>query len=170
MSLVHVKGLQELDKFLQELPVRLEKNVLRGALRAGAKVIQQEAKLNINSVSGETAASIKVRSNAQGGKVTASVYSRYFVAPFLEWGTRPHTITAQLGGALAFGGSLRWSVEHPGIAPYGSKTTIGPHAFLRPALDLRAQDAVVEVGIYMRARLATKHGLDTADIVIGEDQ
>ena len=36
MSNVHIKGGAELNKFLQQLPAKIEQSVLRGALRAGA--------------------------------------------------------------------------------------------------------------------------------------
>ena len=42
---VRIKGLRELNSFLQQLPPKMEKNVLRGALRAGARVVAEEARL-----------------------------------------------------------------------------------------------------------------------------
>lgn len=157
MADVHVKGLSDLNRFLQELPVKLEKNVLRGALRAGAKTILPVAQGNIHPVSGELAASLKTRSNARGGLVTASVYTRVFYAKFVEYGTKPHTITAKNRKGLTVGGLFFQSVDHPGAKP---------RPFLRPALDAQATPAVVAAAEYMRLRLATKHGLDTADIEI----
>lgn len=41
---ITITGLAELEKRLKELPDKLAKNVLRGAVRAGAVVIQKEAK------------------------------------------------------------------------------------------------------------------------------
>ena len=46
MATVHstqVSGLKELHRILDELPARLQNNVLRGAVRAGAKVLQETA-------------------------------------------------------------------------------------------------------------------------------
>jgi HK97 gp10 family phage protein len=43
-DLIHVQGLQELDRKLGQLPLRIRKNVLRRALRAGGKVIGQTAR------------------------------------------------------------------------------------------------------------------------------
>lgn len=42
-NLQHIKGLDEFQRALQQLPQRIAKNVLRGAVRAGAVVLQQEA-------------------------------------------------------------------------------------------------------------------------------
>ena len=46
MADVKVKGLADLNKFLQQLPAKVEQSVLRGALRAGANVVMAEAKAN----------------------------------------------------------------------------------------------------------------------------
>lgn len=167
-DLVHVKGLADLQKFLDQLPAKMEKNVVRGALRAAAKVVLPVAKANIHSVSGDLAASLKIRTGGRGGRVSALVYTRVFYAPMVEWGTRPHTITAKNRRGLSFGGLFFQSVHHPGISPYGAKSAIGPHAFMRPALDTQAGAAVVAAGEYVKKRLATKQGLDTADIGIEE--
>jgi len=42
-----LKGGPELLQLLDQLPKNLERNVIRGGLRAGAKVIQQQAKANV---------------------------------------------------------------------------------------------------------------------------
>jgi len=74
----HIKGLSELNKFLQELPVKIERNVLRGALRAGAaKELLPEAQANLMSAgavrTGALIAGLKVGTRSRGGKVTAYV-------------------------------------------------------------------------------------------------
>lgn len=161
MADVHVKGLAELQKFLDTLPVKVERNILRSALRAGANVVKPAAQANIHSVSGELAASLKVGSRARGGTVTANVSTKVFYAKFVEHGTRPHTISSRDGGALRFGGGFHKSVEHPGI--------VNPHPFMRPALDTQAQAAVVAVGEQIKRRL-TKEGLDVAHVMIEGDE
>ena len=80
-----------------------------------------------------------------------------FVAPWLEYGVGAHQIAAKKGGWMAFGGVFAKSVQHPGIQP---------RPFMRPALDSRAQAAVVAAAEYTKKRLATKHGLDTKDVEI----
>lgn len=182
-DLIHVKGLSDLQKFLDTLAPRLEKNIMRGALRAGAKVILPTAKQNINSISGELAASLKAGSGARGGTVTGYVRTRHYRAKWIEYGTRPHFITVRpedrpnrvtRRGLRAYSirtinrmvdrGSLVIGKNFVGasVAHSGSR----PKPYLRPALDMRASDAVIAVGEYIKNRLATKHGLDTADIAI----
>lgn len=163
MAEFNVKGLADLQKLLNELPAKVERNVMRGALRAGANVIKDEAKRSINSHSGELAKSLKVSARARGGRVTASVRPKgknAYIARFVEYGTRPHKIRAKNGGLL-LGNEFVSEVDHPGARP---------HPFLRPALDSQAKEATVAVGNYIKKRLATKHGMNTADINIEADE
>ncbi len=163
---LNVKGLSALNAFMDQLTPKMERNVCRGGLRAGMNVVKPVAQANIDSISGELAKGLKVSTRARGGKVTATLKAtgpHAYVAPWLEYGTRPHTITARNRKGLSVGGLFFQSVDHPGIAK-------GPHAFMLPALDTQAQAAVIATGEYIRGRLSMKHGLDTADIVIGEDE
>ncbi len=156
----HIKGLAELNKFLQEVPVKVEKNVLRGALRAGMKVVQPVAKANALKASGLYAAGLKVGTRAKGGKVWAYLRAtgpHAYLGRWIEFGTRAHNIAAKGKGWLSFGGIFAKAVRHPGTKPH-------PH--MRPALDGQATAAVVAAAEYMKKRLATKEGLDTADITI----
>ena len=166
MADIVVKGLAELDKFLQALPVKIEKNVLRGALRAGMKTILPAAAQGVHSVSGELAAGLKIRTRGRGARITARLVDEGphgYVARWVEFGTAAHLINGKLGGSLFFGGLFVKQVLHPGILK-------GPHAFMRPALDSQAQAAVIASAEYMKNRLATKEGLDTADILIEGDE
>ena len=182
---VNVKGLSDLQRFLDELTPKMEKNVMRGAMRAGARVVLPVAKSNISQVSGALAKSLKAGSNARGGTVTGYVRTRLYYSKWVEYGTRPHIIKVRpedrpsrmtRRGERAFSirtinrmverGSLvigrnfvGASVDHVGARP---------KPFLRPALDTQAGAAVVAVGNYIKDRLATKHGLDTSGIDIEE--
>jgi hypothetical protein len=162
----NVKGLSQLNEFLQTLPVKMEKNVLRGSLRAGMKeAILPEAKAqlatNRSVKTGVLQAGLKVGTTSKGGRVTAYVRAagkHGFVARWLEYGVAAHKIVAKAkGGWLVFAGIFARSVDHPGFQP---------KPFLRPALDARATAAVVASAEYMKQRLATKNGLDTSDINI----
>ncbi len=160
MADVKVKGLADLNKFLQQLPAKVEQSVLRGALRAGANVVMAEAKANVPVDSGQLRDGLKVSTNSRRGRVTAKVKAtgkHAFIAPWLEYGTAAHKITAKKGKGLFFGGLFVKGVQHPGSRP---------KPFMRPALDGRAQDAVVAAAQYMKRRLATKNGLDTSSVEI----
>lgn len=160
---VNVKGLDELQRFMDQLPAKFERNVARGGLRAGANVVLPVARANVHSVSGRLAKSLKIRTDARAGLVTAKVYTKMFYATFVEYGTKPHIIEPENRKALSFGGRVVHSVHHP-----GAKAANGGFGFLRNALDTQAGAAVVAMAEYIRTRLAEKHGLDTADIQIAE--
>jgi len=162
MSNVHIKGGAELNKFLQQLPVKIEQSVLRGALRAGANVVMAEAKANVPVDSGQLRDGLKVSTSSRRGRVTAKVKAtgkHAHIAPWLEYGTAAHKITAK-GKGMFFGGLFVKGVQHPGSRP---------KPFMRPALDGRAQEAVSAAARYMKKRLATKHGLDTAGIEVDDE-
>lgn len=162
---INVTGLSDLQEFLDQLTPKVERNVMRGALRAGMMVVLPAARQGIHSVSGELAAGLKVGTRAQGGLVTANIKAtgpHAFVAKWVEYGTKAHFIGGQPGHGLRFpDGQIVEGVVHPGAAP---------HPFMRPALDGQASSAVVAAAEYMKERLATKEGLDTSDISIEADQ
>jgi HK97 gp10 family phage protein len=157
---VHVKGIAQLQTFLNELPAKLERNALRGAMRAAVLPVKAAAVANIQSQSGALASSLKVSTRVQGGLVTAKLRSKLFYARFVEYGTRPHSIAARNRKSLSLGGFFLNSVDHPGARP---------RPFMRPALDTQASAALTAAAEYLKARLATKHGLDTSDVQIGEE-
>jgi HK97 gp10 family phage protein len=164
MAEVQIKGLDELLKFMDQLPPKIEANVARGALRAGMNVVKPVAQRNIHSVSGELAKGLMVGTRRRGSKVTSNLKAtgkHRSVAHLVEFGTRPHNIAAKFRGWLSFMNIFRKEVHHPGARP---------KPFLRPALDSQAQSAVRAVAEYTKHRLATKHGLDTAHIKVEGDE
>lgn len=152
-----IKGGKELDAFLKALPAKVEQNILRSALRAGANEFRAEVKQNLqanDSVdSGELLKSVRVSVRARRGVVTASVKAGNKAAWYwrlVEFGTKPHKIEAKNGKALNIGGSFPRSVMHPGAKP---------KPFARPAFDSKASAAIVAVGNQIRKRL-TKEGIN----------
>ncbi|MEQ8409124.1 MAG: HK97 gp10 family phage protein [Gammaproteobacteria bacterium] len=177
-DLINVKGLKELDAMLKTLPAKMQRSVVRGAMRAGANKIKKQAianapegkpsKGNQDNYGGYPGAlrdSIRVTSRAKGGQITASVKaggknkktgSDVYYAHFVEFGTAPHIIK----GPIKLGDKVLKNVKHPGAQA---------KPFMRPAMDSAAKDAVTAAGNYMKKRLAKKHGLDTGSIEIGGD-
>ena len=166
MSEINVRGLAELQKFLNTLPAKVEKNIMRGALRAGLKPIKAAAMANVPVDSGALRDSIRISaSRSKPGTVAVAVKAggktkrgNVWYAHFIEFtGAVAHQITPKLGGSLFIGGLFFKSVDHPGMKA---------KRFLRPALDSQSQAAVIAVGNYIKKRLANKHSLDTSDITI----
>lgn len=162
-ALQNVTGLAELQQFLDQLPVKLQRNVLRGAMRAGAKVQRAAA---LERVSAETAGphpgalrdSIRISTSVRGGVIKAIVTAggkvrggvNVFWAWWVEAGTAAHFIKPKNRKSLFFAGLAAEVVNHPGAKP---------KPFMRPALDTTVNAAVTAVGEYIRARL-TKAGID----------
>jgi HK97 gp10 family phage protein len=160
MSEVVVKGLDDLKALLDTVTPKIQRNIMRSALRAGAKVIAAEAKsIAPRGATGSLQKSISVSTRAAGGKITANARATDPVAHLVEYGTKAHLIRARNGFLTIGGYGFGKVVEHPGAKP---------RPFMRPALDARAQDAVVAAGEQLKARL-TKEGLDTADILVEGD-
>lgn len=154
-----ITGLDELQKFLDQLPAKIEANIMRSALAAGARVIGKEAKRNVPVRRGGLRASIRVSSRLKNGKVTASVKAgnkNAWYWRFVEFGTRPHDIKPKNRKSLFFAGMNKEIVHHPGARP---------HPFMRPALDSQSAAAIQAVGEQIKKRL-TKQGLDVSEVDI----
>jgi len=150
----NITGGAELDAFLQSLPAKLEKNIMRSALRAGAKVFREEARANVPVALGALKKSVRISTGSKGGQVTASVKAgdkKAWYWRFVEFGTAAHVIAPEEAGALAVGGLVREKIEHPGA-------TAKP--FMRPALDAKADEAIAAVTAQIRKRL-TAEGINT---------
>lgn len=149
----NIRGGRELAEFLSQLPAKLEQNIMRSALRAGATVIKKEAALNAPVDEGDLVRSIRVSGKARRGSITVSVKVGGKKAPhamLVEYGTRPHKIEPKDAAALAVGGVAYRSVDHPGAQP---------KPFFRPALDSKSGAAIEAVAAQIRKRL-TKEGIN----------
>ena len=161
----HVKGLAALGKALAELPLRLEKNVMRGALRAGMKPIRTQARANVTKQSGKLAKGLKVSTDSRSKMVYAKLKTsgaHDYIARFIEFGTARHWISSKKGKMLRIAGA---NLEGKAITTFvkqadhkGSR----PLPFMRPALDAQAGAAVAATAAYIRGRL-TEQGINVPD-------
>jgi hypothetical protein len=162
-----IKGRSAVSAFLARSPEQLVDRVLRGAARAGGKVIADSAK--DRSVSDDVANAIIVKLKREDHRIIVRITVRpgwmMARAIWLEHGTAPHFITvaddqrkglsiarindkvgeARGDGSLVIGGKfVGTTVFHPGARPF---------PFLRPALDLSRDDAVRAAQQYINARV-----------------
>jgi HK97 gp10 family phage protein len=154
VSEITVEGLAALEQALTQLPEKIERNVIRGALRAGSKVFLQEARRRVPIKTGALRKSIRISvRRTRSGLVayTKAGDKEAFYAQLVEFGTTAHFIKPSKAKALDVGGSLREIVRHPGS---------GPKPYMRPAFDIGARPAVLAYAAYIRRRL-TKQGLNT---------
>ncbi|MBK6720194.1 MAG: HK97 gp10 family phage protein [Sphingomonadales bacterium] len=169
---IRLSGGPELLALLDQLPKNLERNIIRGGLRAGAKVIQQQARANVPVESGQLRRAIGIGTRTEGARLSSYVKLRgpgSYIGHFIEYGVSPHLIKVaeearpirntrrgprrlSMGtinkmvarGSLVIGGNFVGPmVHHPGHAP---------KPFLRPALDQKAQEAVAAMGAYIAQR------------------
>jgi HK97 gp10 family phage protein len=152
-----LKGGRELQMALNQLPAKMEANVVRGGLRVAAKILAGEIKNNCPVRFGELRDSIKVSTGIKNGTVVVKVKmgnKKAWYWHLVEYGTSPHEIKAKDGKSLFIGGLFLTNIEHPGARA---------HPFVRPAMDSHEQIALQAAMDYMRNRLKTKHGIDTPD-------
>lgn len=167
-----VTGGRQLDELLQQLPVKMEKNILRSAMRAGAAAVLPDVKARIPVDHGDLRASARITTSARRGTVSASVKVGNRVAYYasmVEFGTRPHVIKVDdrdrginrrtgrqisittVNRHLRLGVTLIGpSVSHPGAAA---------HPYMRPAADAGLGAIVRASTAKIRERL-TKQGLN----------
>lgn len=158
---VHIKGLDQLQKLLDTLPAKLERNVMRSSLREGAKVLLAEATYRAPAKSAALVSSLKIGTRSRGGTVTSYVKTNLWYARFVEYGTRPHEIRPKHAKSLFIAGVFGTLVKHPGAKP---------HPFLRPALDAGKTGAVIATAEAIKKRLTTKESLDASHIMIEGDE
>lgn len=145
---VKVTGLAELQVLLDELPAKIEGNVVRGGLRAAAKVVEAEAKrLCPVGKTGALRDSIHVSMRSKHGHISATVKAggkKAFYAHMVEYGTARHWIKPKYRKSLFVAGLMKEAVDHPGAkkAP-----------FMRPAIDGKATDAIQAMADYLRDRI-----------------
>lgn len=161
-----VRGRAEVKQYMASLPEQLT-GVLRGAAKAGAKVIADEIKEQTPSE--EVRDNLRTRSRKADGRIVVMIdvkpgWARS-VGTWLEWGTAPHLISVDEsqregrtvarinklakdagGHSLVINGKFVGStVTHPGAQA---------HPTFRPALDLKGADAVKAAQSYISSRIA----------------
>lgn len=169
----NISGGRQLDDFLKTLATKMQKNIMRSALAAGARVIAKETKQHVSvgptstanealygGYEGALRDSVRVTSGVnQKGFVYASVKSGgrtkkgadVFYAHIVEFGARPHVIRSRGKKRLQLGGHfVAGTVMHPGMQG---------KPFMRPAADAAQAAAVAAVAAKIRERL-TKQGID----------
>ena len=85
-----VEGLDALDRAVRKLPKNVQKRVLKGALRAGGRVIAKDAKQRVPKKSGELKKSISVqagKNQQDGATVFVATRPKAFYSHMIEFGT-----------------------------------------------------------------------------------
>lgn len=175
-------GGADVRRFIAQLPGQIEMKVLRGAARAAANVVANEAKLRLGNRRAKTGAgtsvliadAVKVATRQVPGAIVAKVQLKgegAYVGRWLEYGTAPHLISVQDSaregrsvsrinrlareGSLVIGNQfVGASVQHPGAQP---------QPFMRVSLDLREREAFAAAQSYINSKVTRKG-------IIGDDE
>lgn len=173
-----MKGGPELLDLLDKVPRRYGRNSVRGGMRAGAKVVQIEAKNLVRKRSGRLAKSLKLSSRMDGDIISAKVSAKgpgSFTAPWIEYGVKPHWIvvageeldvvrsrvkTRKQASVKTRMGDLN-RMERAGslvingnfVGPYVHHPGFAAMPFMRPALENKASEALNAAGEYIASRL-----------------
>jgi HK97 gp10 family phage protein len=166
---IEVHGLAELQKVLDGLPAKIEWNLMRGALRAGQKVMLDEAKRLVPEYHGELKKSLRIsfrRKSKKFGWVRMHLVAgnkQAWYSHLVEFGTasfytgsgrsvgRPYAIKPKKKKAIAFGGGSAMGggvVVSGGIHP-----GIKPTSFMRRTFDTMQQPALQTMADYLRRRI-----------------
>jgi hypothetical protein len=176
------RGKAEVRSYLAGLPAQIERKLLRGAAKAAAAVVMDEAKSRVTSE--EVRDALTMKSKAVPGRITVTItvapgWARS-VGTWLEYGTAPHFISvddSQRRGrsvgrinrqvksadgerSLVIGGQfVGTTVHHPGARP---------HPFLRVSLDLKQAEAIAAAQAFITSRVSPA-GVTGSDEPEGDD-
>ena len=187
MADIKITGLAALQRALNELPSKIERNIVRSALRAGGREFVKAAKAAVPVDSQDLKKSIRVSTSTRNGKPAAEVKAgnkKAFYAHMVEFGTARHLISATGGvevkgkkGPKKLGIAATNKRIQRGVLAIGDKilgaTVIHPganaHPFMRPALDTAGPAAVQAFADQVRKRL-TKEGINTPPVEVDDPE
>jgi HK97 gp10 family phage protein len=149
VELEHVSGLRELSAALQELPRRIARNVLRGAVAAAAAVIRDEARLRAPVSTGPVATGAPLP-----GTLKRAIYQK--------WIRERSNDTQQ-----TFFVGVRQGKRYRHLGKHGDRSQdayywrfiefgtvkMAAHPFLRPAFETKRHEAVTALTTYLEARI-----------------
>lgn len=171
-----VRGKSAVKQFFAETPAKLT-NVLRGAGRAGAKVVSDE--IEVLTPSEEVRDNLRTRTKADDGRIVVTIdvkpgWARS-LGTWLEYGTSPHFVSvddsqrngmsvgrinrrandADSSHSLVIGGNfVGATVFHPGARA---------HPAFRPALDVKEVEALAAAQAYINSRVRPSGIVTTAE-------
>lgn len=141
---IKVRGLDEVEEVLDQLPDRVSRNVLTASLRLGARVIAKAAAENLRASpsvdSGLLSVSItsRARRKSKGGRAVVSV------------GAARKAVQVRRKGRAESVKAVPSRYAH--LVEFGTKN-MPAEPFMRPALDEKAVEAIRVIGEAMAKRI-----------------
>lgn len=142
-STVKITGLKELNDALKELPDRIAKNTLRGAVAAGAAVIRKEARNKAPVYTGSVA-----DGHPPPGTLRRSVYQKQ-IRELSSVVKQTFFVGVRTGAAAAKKGldAFYWRFVEFGTQKMAARP------FLRPAFETKKLEAIEAIKQYLAARI-----------------
>lgn len=136
-----ISGIAETIQAIKDCDGNVKKSV-KGAIRAGGKVIKAEAEARASSLSSKPGRKTSLRVRMRNGAAVGSLFPAKGHAELrlVEYGTKAGRRVAKKGKFVFYAGGRRIetkSIRHPG-------TVAKP--WLRPAFDAKTKDAIDAVG------------------------
>jgi HK97 gp10 family phage protein len=148
-ELQHVQGLRELQAALKELPQRIAKNVLRGAVSAGAAVIRKEAQLKAPVYTGPVAAG-----HPPPGTLKRSIVQKQ-IQELSSLFSQVFFVTVRYGKKYqkqGKKGALTQDAYYAAMVEWGtSKMPAKP--YMRPAFESKKEAATAAIKEYLEKRI-----------------
>ncbi len=150
----HVEGLRELAAGLRELPKVMENKILRGALRAAAEVVANEARYRCPVRTGQLKASIRVSTRVVNGRVICYVKagSRYTVFRIGKKGRSTKDAYKTIGA----NGGVDYQAAHYAFWIEFGTSKMAARPFMRPAFESKRDQAIATFTEYVQRRLAVE--------------
>lgn len=148
--MVTVKGVDELLKALKQFPQNIQKNVLKGAVRAGAASLVKEAKANVPVDTGnlkESIGIVAVKSKKPQYiqfKVTTRKGDGWY-AHMVEFGTLGKREEPLSPGTRRSPKAIEMAKKGFGISP--------AKAFMRPAYENKGEETITVAKEYLEKRI-----------------
>lgn len=140
-----VYGLDGLQKALKQFPKNVQKNIMRGAVRAGAAPIVQEAKSNVAKDTGNLEKSIGVVT----GKPKNKNFTRVWVTPRVVTRSKSYKLKDgtkwKITGTVADG----WYAH---FKEFGT-VNMPADPFMRPAYENKGEEAIKATKDYLAKRI-----------------
>lgn len=145
----HIAGLKELQTALKELPDRIAKNVLRGAVNAGATVIKKETASRAPVFTGSVS-----QGHPPVGTLKRAVYQKQIKelsGPFKQTfyvGVRKGKQFQKQGKK----GNLSQDAWYAKFVEFGT-ANMPAKPFMRPAFEAKKEEAVSAIKTYLEKRI-----------------
>jgi hypothetical protein len=148
--------------FMASIPAKMQ-SVLRGAARAGANVIAEEAKQTVTSEATRDAITVVTKTEERRVVAKISVKPGWgrAVGIWLEYGTHPHVISVDSKKAGMSAGRINRKIKEGSLVINGQFVGAAihhpgarPHPFLRVSLDMKEAEAIAAAQSYIDARVS----------------